>query len=929
MEEIKIYTICAAAIVSIVLAVYILIRSHFRTVAKNDIYLCVEFFLRNLHELSFYHPQKHRSFIEYHNLYAQLKKNRYKWYFNDRWREYINTFLTDYEKADAFIKAFSAYMGEDHYFSHSEYIECKTLANFDSFRSYIDKHFMKHVNKVEMSSFSQKEQYIEQLDSDYSDIPQRHNLIFVAEELKRNKEFFDTVMPYPLDQQQRESIVKLEDNALVISSAGSGKTSTMVGKIKYLVERRNIDPARILPLTFARKATEELTERLGYENRGLKSHTFHGFAKHIVEDTTGKRQSICPKNTLLQCFYHQAEINPNFKEAINTFLTEKKSLTKDEFEYHSAKEYLSDRALYGIQAPFLDMDSRIIFTKSEEEKKICTFLSMNNVPFRYECPYFRDTTTQYRRQYYPDFTIYVQRNGQWQFVILEHFGIDANGNVPQWFGDGKRGGYLQANQEYQDGIQWKRNINANYGVTLLETTSAMFHDGTIFQRLTEQLQNMGVPMSPMTEEQKFEKLVRRNKQMENALMELIETFISLMKSNRSSFESILETIKQETHNEAFVERSRFMLYEIFSPIYNDYCETLKERKQVDYTDLILMATDLCNEAKYIPNFDYILIDEFQDISVARFKFLQALRTKRPLTKLYCVGDDWQSIFRFAGSDLTLFSDFEEYFGYTEKCKIETTYRFGNPMINISSRFILKNEKQVPKEIVPYSSNANTSLSIHEYSDKQSPSQLDVVKRLISDIPEKETIMLMARYHADVNFIPAACIIAKDDKQRVTKIRIGGRNMDFNTIHASKGLEADNVILVNCSQDGNGFPSKISDDPILGYVLSKPEKYPFAEERRLFYVAITRAKRHCFILYKDTCPSPFISDIDTAHSTKHVMVCPMCGNGTLRVMKSGETQFNKWALYGCTNRTAGCPYTWFVNYQSESDIFIQYGGLPHA
>ena len=228
-------------------------------------------------------------------------------------------------------------------------------------------------------------------------------------------------------------------------------------KIKYLVERRKMEPAKILPLTFAKKATEELTERLGYQQRGLTSHTFHGFAKHIVEEVTGRRQTICPKNTLLQCFYHQAEINSDFKEAINTFLTEKKSLTKDEFEYHSAKAYLIDRALYGIQAPFLDIDNRIIFTKSEEEKKICTFLSMNNVPFRYETPYFRDTTTLFRRQYYPDFTIYVQRNEQWQFMILEHFGIDANGNVPQWFGDGKRGGFHQANQEYHEGIQWKHD----------------------------------------------------------------------------------------------------------------------------------------------------------------------------------------------------------------------------------------------------------------------------------------------------------------------------------------------------------------------------------------------------------------------------------------------------------------------------------------
>lgn len=187
MEEIQLYAIVATAIIVVVLAVYLGIRWNYRKSARNDIYLCVECFLRNLHELSFYHPKRHRSFSEYSNLYANLKRDRYKWYFNDEWKEYIDAFLVDYEKADAFIKAVSAYMGEDHYFSHSEYNACKPLADFDSFRSYVNQRFLKYVNKVILTSFSQEEQYIKQLESDFSDIPQRHNLIFVEEELKRNR----------------------------------------------------------------------------------------------------------------------------------------------------------------------------------------------------------------------------------------------------------------------------------------------------------------------------------------------------------------------------------------------------------------------------------------------------------------------------------------------------------------------------------------------------------------------------------------------------------------------------------------------------------------------------------------------------------------------------------------------------------------------
>ena len=153
-------------------------------------------------------------------------------------------------------------------------------------------------------------------------------------------------------------------------------------------------------------------------------------------------------------------------------------------------------------------------------------------------------------------------------------------------------------------------------------------------------------------------------------------------------------------------------------------------------------------------------------------------------------------------------------------------------------------------------------------------------------------------------------------------------MSYNTIHSAKGLEADNIILVNCSQDGNGFPSTVSDDPILGYVLSKPEAFPFAEERRLFYVAITRAKKHAYVLYKDTCPSPFITDIrkaiDGKSPSKDTMTCPWCRNGNLRSISEG-TNINgtTWRVYRCTNYKAGCQYSWVVSFNDEESITRQF------
>lgn len=898
---------------------------------RQEGYKFVYYYMKNCNSLEYYCETESHIGTKFSDAIELLRTNRSKWFLADNSKSIIERMISFFEMAENFSDEIRPYFLPYHYFTNSE---CqgflKTASALEEkMKNTVNSECQKFIYKEYYDSvfcheYPQKKQYLHNLE----DLRQQHNKYFVNKELRDNKDFFDHVLKYPLDEQQRESIVKLEDNCLVISSAGSGKTSTSVGKIKYLVEKKHVDPVRILPLTYTTKAASELSQRLALSQRGLECHTFHSLAFRILAETTKEVPSIYGKNLMLQCFYHLIDTNPDYKAAINSFLTEKSSLTKNEHEYLTPDAYAKDRALYGIQAPFLDMDGKIIFTRSEEEKKICTFLSMNDVSFRYEERFLHDTATEFKRQYRPDFTIYFDYCGRSYYLILEHFGIDVNGNVPSWFGVGQEGGYDGANKRYNESILWKRNITKRYNIPLLETTSAMFHDGTIFQNLAEQLKRYHINMRPLTEEEKFERLVKRNKKMENSLLQLISTFIALMKSNRSTPESILETIKKEQFNRPdFIERSRFMLYEIFMPMYNEYQKNLAEKKQMDYTDLILKATDICDAGLYKKEYDMILVDEFQDISVDRFRFLQSLRRKQPLTKLYCVGDDWQSIFRFSGSDLSLFNSFEDYFGYTEKCKIEKTYRFGEPLIKLSSDFILRNQFQVPKVVQSSDNNRQTLLTLVECQSEEG-SQLDHVKSIIKGINQQESIMLVGRYHNDTDFIPLNCVIERDRQNNVTKVRIGGREMSYNTIHSAKGLEADHIILVNCSQDGSGFPSKVSDDPILGYVLSKPEAFPFAEERRLFYVAITRAKKHAYVLYKDKCPSLFITDIRKAQDgkspSKDTMKCPWCRNGNLRSISEGKNKNGtKWRVYGCTNYTAGCQYLWVVTFNDEESITRQF------
>ena len=804
-------------------------------------------------------------------------------------------------------KKYSDFFSESHFISFSEMEELKasfedieTLAKtvLPKYSQYVDddvKEFIRRKGEVENDRVS-------------------HNRDFVTRELADCKNYFDTVLgTYPLDPQQRDSIVKLEDNCLVIASAGSGKTSTILGKAKYLVEKRNIAPSKILLITYTKKAATELQERMKIE--GMTCCTFHKLAKDIIAQLTGQAPSFCDADVPLNVFHKLIETNKNFLHAINNYIINQQSLMGLEHDYEDAFSYFEDRKKYGIQALFPDVDGKIIFTRSEEEKRLVSMLTRLGVPFRYENYYQVNTTTPERRQYRPDFTIYYQNSqGQWQWLYLEHFGIDAIGNVPQWFGEGTRGGWRAANQKYNEGIIWKRNTHRQYGTILIETTSADFRDGTVEAKLRQQLTRYGVPIKERTDEELYELLVKRNRKVEKSVYTLILSFITLMKANEKTIDGLLKDLEPKSIDNPLGTlspltpqdtRSKVILTDIIKPFYNEYERTLDRNYEIDFTDAIIQATELCRKGLW-KHYEYILVDEFQDISVDRYKFLQALRSDSPKTKLFCVGDDWQSIFRFAGSDMSLVYDFEKYFGYTEQCKIETTYRFHQPLIDKSSEFVMKNKEQKEKTIrTPEGDTKNTYLNFVKCDGDDEEGVMKEVEKIVSAIPTNQSILLLGRYNYDA--VSVGYKGKMDMNANRMTVKIGIREIPFLSVHSAKGLEADNVILVNCNQGAYGFPSLIEDDPILDFVLSKSETYPFAEERRLFYVAMTRARMKMYVLYDQKRPSPFIGEF-LLRIERGSYLCPRCLEGKMVAIKDGQTaNGDKFRSYVCSNRESGCDF----------------------
>ncbi|MBO4995222.1 MAG: UvrD-helicase domain-containing protein [Muribaculaceae bacterium] len=733
----------------------------------------------------------------------------------------------------------------------NQFITIREMKQFTNY--YADLyHELKSLLKWIETFHVKPSEIIEKFVSDFENIQlfvESHNKRYIKEELDNNTDFFDHCLKYPLDKQQRRSIVSGEDNCLVISSAGSGKTSSIVGKVRYLIDVKHVEPQNILLISYTNKAAAELTIRMGVA--GLRGYTFHKLAIDIIGKAKGQKPSICSDaDALILKIYHELLTDKKFKRSIVEYILDYQT-RKSEWERKKdeRRQQLSEQKDTRLKALYPDMDGKIVYVRSEQERKICLALSLLGVKFRYEEPYEYPLADETHSQYKPDFSIYFEQDGETKRIYLEHFGVDEHSRVPLWFAEDRGITYEEANQQYNDGILWKEAAHKKFGTTLLTTSSADFNHYDIRYRLKLLLEEANVPIKEKTDEELYDMYMPPNSKQEKPFIRLVITFVTLLKSSCKSLDFVLKQTR-----DADDERSEFIIRNIFRPVYERYIEELKKLNQIDFTDAILQATEICRFSDNI-KYDYIIVDEFQDISLDRYNFLKVLRDGTPPAKLYCVGDDWQSIYRFSGSDMSLFNQFQDYFGPTDIKKIETTYRFGEPLVSLSSHFIQQNNAQIKKDIHSFDSQVKTELQFCEY---ERSSYCDVIRRLVASIPLDKTIFLLGRYSFDDYYLSYKYKSIKEGNRFFYFIE--NRKIEFLTAHKSKGLEADYVIILQCNKDIYGFPSLVSDDAVLNYVLTKSDEYPYGEERRLFYVAITRAKIKTIVLYDKRFPSVFVDEL---------------------------------------------------------------------
>lgn len=695
-----------------------------------------------------------------------------------------------------------------------------------------------------------------------------------------------------LDTQQLKCIVKPSPNHLVIAGAGTGKTTTVVGKVKYLLKSGACKPEDILVLSFTNASASEMKERINKETGSeIKACTFHKLGLGIIEALEGK----APKITQISIgrFVHEKLLenmrDPLYLDLLCSYYIFNHRYNKSEFDFKNEAEY--EEYLH-TNPPVTLKGDRV---KSYGEMDIANFLYRNGIAYEYEKEYTVDTRTKDRYQYYPDF--YLTDYGYY----IEYFGINEKGEVPSYFSS-KRG--KSPSEEYREGMEWKRELHKEKGTVLIESYSYERSQGVLLSSLEHKLKELGVEFKPLSSKEIWDQVSESNTGQDlSGIAELMSTVINLMKSN----EYELTDLRALCCNNPNIGK-RATLVDLIAPIYEAYASALQRNGEIDFNDMINKAAHMIREGKYVNPYKYVIVDEYQDISRSRFNLLKTLRESNDYS-LFCVGDDWQSIYRFTGSDLGYILQFSDYWGETEYSKIETTYRFTDSLIEISGDFIMQNPSQIRKSLRGMHRESGFSLGeIKGYTEKVS---VRFMLERLDDLPKGSSVFFIGRYNFDRDLLENSEDLEcrYDNAAKIMEVKYFKRpdlKMQFMTAHSSKGLQADYVFIINNKDRGMGFPSKIQDDPIIEVLLQGKESFPFAEERRLFYVAMTRAKVKAFLIVVDGNESSFASEMEEKYGEqfrRERFTCPECG-GYLVKKKGPYGEF-----YGCSNyRTTGCKYT---------------------
>lgn len=726
-----------------------------------------------------------------------------------------------------------------------------------------------------------------------------------------------------VDKEQAKAIASHGKHIQVIARAGSGKTTTLVNRAIFLQRHCHVPPNKLILLAFNRKAAEEIKERLEKYFGDSIPHvmTFHALAYAIVHPEEALLYDDPASNSLAKSRSLQYVIDdflrdPKFKDKIRLLMLEHfqtdwerivlggHDLAKSEFiEYRRSLPNVSLRGEY---------------LKSHGEKLIADFLFEHDVPYKYERNYWWNGVN-----YRPDFTVFLSPESG---LIVEYFGLRGNPDYDELTEDKRK--YWQHNHS------WKL-------VEITPSDVSLGRDNffTVFKQILEE---NGVNCSRLTEDEIWDRVKER------AIDRFTSTSVGFIQRCRKlSLTPRQLTNLVDSQNDLSSVEEQFL--KIAQHLYSAYLERLSATGEEDFDGLMQRAASRISEGQQIferksgkgdlTDIRYMFIDEYQDFSDLFLKLIEAIRSQNDRIEFFCVGDDWQAINGFAGSDLQFYDNFKHYFSPSRELYISTNYRSSKSIVALGNALM----KGLGKPAESYKPDNGTILlgNLDDFipsdrekerhnGDEITPAVLRLVSNLLST---DRNVVLLSRKNTlpwFVNFdvvqsrkkkgLDTYCDLIRSYFPEELRDRIS-----TSTAHKYKGLQNDAVIVVDAVL--RSYPL-IHPDWIFTRVLGDDIEKIISEERRLFYVALTRAVDTLIILTEQKNISPFLQDIISSQAFQKIHwegFPPVKDeNSRLTVRVGNLNQYNNGATYAIKDQLKASGYRWDSKNKVWQKSFLEEG-----
>lgn len=668
-----------------------------------------------------------------------------------------------------------------------------------------------------------------------------------------------------LNDRQHEAVVSEDKRLLVLAGAGSGKTKTLLQKLIYLIEEKGVSPSSILAITFTKNATNEMIDRLIISADSTGAYEKLLFDKGISKAAKDKERFIQQKKykwidgltvRTFHSFCYSILRNYGVNEFDNKFriIGEEKRDEEEELSKHVApetvfevmhklliekcedsdyllqlKRYILDYIIDKIHKRktdpiFLPKDGKYFSTldgtkvRSKSEQFIADWFYRHSIKYEYE-PLLNVKDFSFHPDFYiPDANLYIEHISDKSFSTKDKEEQFHKGNL-----------------------------------LLVKTFDSMTKDSALFNHTLDKIVKNRLPAN-------YHKNVTLNfKEEFHGYQEDVKDFVQqimritdMIKVENIDIDLVLENARKDQH-----ERVRHF-YELAIPIVKDYIHYCTDKSYLDFNDLISRSTSLFQNhediaAKYKNKYEYILVDEFQDVNNLQVELIKLLLTDK--TQLFCVGDDWQSIYGFRGSNVSYIVEFENHFENARTIKLNLNYRSTQNIVGASNEVIKNNKFKVDKD-VQASKRSEHKIVVYSGNSEEENIQfcLDKVRELLDDGISNDEILFL--YRRSKMFTPYFF------KFKNEGIRVQGK-----TIHASKGLEAKVVFIIGLTEGSGGFPDIWLEDRIFQVIKKANHDLLMEEERRLFYVALTRAKDKLFLITEKGSESVFLKEIPEAFTVR--------------------------------------------------------------